>query len=38
VTKKRKTKKAVGRRGFEEDGRQELAKKSKGEKRMGGHH
>jgi hypothetical protein len=38
ATKNRKTKKAVGRRcrrGFEEDGRQGLAKKSKGEKRMG---
>jgi hypothetical protein len=34
----RKTKKEVGRgcrRGFEEDGRQGLTKKSKGEKRMG---
>jgi hypothetical protein len=41
LTKNRKTKKAVGRgcrRGFEEDGRHGSAKKSKGEKRIGGRH
>jgi hypothetical protein len=39
--KNRKTKKVVGRRfrrEFEEDGHQGLAKKSEGEKRMGGRH